>query len=62
MSGHTGILIRYGSDGMYCIEGNTSSGLKSDGSLDRDGGGVYYTKRSKTKNGDMRVVGFLKPF
>ncbi len=61
-SGHTGVLLRYASDGMYCVEGNTTAGLRADGSIERDGGGVHYTKRDKRQNGDMKVVGFLKPF
>jgi hypothetical protein len=67
-SGHTGLFIegldpiKDGYKSMGTIEGNTESGLTSSGSVERDGGGVYQTKRSMIKNGSMKVVGFLKPF
>ncbi len=63
-AGHTGITTLYSVSGdfMRCIEGNTTSGLKPDGSIEREGGGVYETKRHPVANGTMKVVGFLKPF
>lgn len=64
MSGHTGITTLYSVSGGYmrCVEGNTTSGLRPDGSIEREGGGVYETKRDTHANGDMKVIGFLKPF
>lgn len=61
-NGHTGVMREWREEYMYCVEGNTESGLSNNGSIERDGGGVYLTKRDSEKNGDMRVVGFLKPF
>ena len=63
-SGHTGIVLEYGHKAgkMSCIEGNTESGINKDGTINRDGGGIYRTERSSKANGSMKVVGFLKPF
>lgn len=61
-AGHTGKMTEWRDNYMYCVEGNTESGLGENGSIERDGGGVYLTKRDKVQNGDMKVVGFLKPF
>ncbi|MEI6223084.1 MAG: CHAP domain-containing protein [bacterium] len=61
-SGHTGIFLESDGGQMRCIEGNTESGVNGDGSIESDGGGVYLTKRSMKQDGNMRVVGFLKPF
>lgn len=63
-SGHTGCTItgvELDTSHVYLIEGNTTSGLES-GEIVREGGGVYKTYRSTVANGNMRVVGFLKPF
>jgi hypothetical protein len=61
-AGHTGIVE--GCDGKIftAFEGNTESGLDPKGKVERDGGGVYHTKRNISGNGSMKVVGFLKPF
>ncbi len=62
-NGHTGIII--GSDGLVfqAIEGNTTAGAANpNGPIEREGGGVYFTERSNSGNGDMHVIGFLKPF
>jgi hypothetical protein len=62
-AGHTGVFLESHKTGqMLTVEGNTESGLRSDGSLERDGGGVYKCSRSMKANGSMKVVGFLKPF
>lgn len=55
-AGHTGIVRRYRGDVMDTSEANTG-----DGSM-RDGDGIYHRVRSTKANGEMRVVGFLKPF
>lgn len=62
MAGHTGIVTKYEGGTMRCIEGNTTQGLNPDGSIEREGGGVYETQRNSRANGTMKVVGFLKPF
>ena len=60
-NGHTGTMVQWGKTWMNCIEGNTEHGIVDD-KIERDGGGVYYTKRSTVANGDMHVLAFLKPF
>lgn len=61
-NGHTGCVI--GSDQMefQAIEGNTTAGTDKNGKIIREGGGCYMTHRLMHGNGDMHVVGFLKPF
>lgn len=59
--GHTGIVASCDEASFYAYEGNTESGIIG-GSVERDGGGVYYTHRSRRGNGDMKVRGFLIPF
>lgn len=54
-AGHTGLVLEYGTRSMSTVEGNTGSDM-------REGDGVYLKSRSKTANGKMKVVGFLKPF
>lgn len=55
-NGHTGILIEPRQVTMRTVEGNTGS------NGGRDGDGVYVKERSRTRNGDLIVRGFLKPF
>jgi hypothetical protein len=62
INGHTGILRQWKTSSMFCVEGNTNAGLTQDGSIEREGGGVYLTKRNTIRNGSMAIVGFLKPF
>lgn len=63
-SGHTGILREFDAPKarMRVIEGNTESGLTPGGKVERDGGGVYHTMRSTAGSGEMKVVGYIKPF
>lgn len=61
-SGHTGFVLGCDADTMHCVEGNTTGGIDAGGEIIRDGGGCYYTVRSRYGTGDMRVVGFLKPY
>lgn len=61
-SGHTGFMCEWLSKSMHMVEGNTESGINPAGKVERDGGGVYSTNRDQKQNGDMKVVGFLKPF
>lgn len=60
-NGHTGIVLGADETAMNCVEGNTNAGTK-DGKIVREGGGVYFTERSRYGNGDMQIVGYLKPF
>lgn len=60
-SGHTGIITSADENFMELVEGNTESGVAG-GKVERDGGGVYFTHRSRRGTGNMKVVGFLKPF
>lgn len=63
-NGHTGIVLEYNIETgfMYLIEGNVEHGIDANGAEIRQGGGVYLTKRHIKGDGDMKVVGFLKPF
>lgn len=61
-NGHTGIVDNYNEKKMNLFEGNTEAGLTSSGTIERDGGGVYYTDRSTSGSKKMVLVGFLKPF
>ena len=54
-NGHTGFVMEYGSKTMETVEGNTGASF-------RDGDGVYQKNRSISKDGDMKVVGFIIPF
>lgn len=60
--GHTGFMTEWLKPLMETVEGNTTSGVRTDGSIEREGGGVYINKRNVIQNGLMRVVGFIKPF
>jgi hypothetical protein len=61
-SGHCGIVIEANQTSFWGIEGNTEAGVNENGTVERDGGGVYFTKRDKIRAGDLVVQGFLKPF
>jgi hypothetical protein len=61
-NGHTGIVLGCDEDTFTAVEGNTTSGTNPNGQVVREGGGVYFTRRNRDGNGDMRVQGFLKPF
>lgn len=63
-NGHTGVVDEYEhkSGKMLTFEGNTTKGLKKDGTIERDGGGVYHCERSIKSNSKMKLLGFLKPF
>lgn len=61
-SGHTEILYEYHGKKMNLFGGNTTSGLKKDGTIEREGGGVYFTERPTNSTKKMKLLGFLKPF
>lgn len=63
-SGHTGGVIEVPAvrSWLRLVEGNTDSGLNPDGSIIREGGGVYITKRTTASSNSMRLMGFLRPF
>lgn len=62
-SGHTGCTISAVSFSEFdAVEGNTESGLTAAGKIEREGGGVYQTRRRMTGAGNMHIVGYLKPF
>jgi hypothetical protein len=63
-NGHCGIVDEYEHKPgkMMLFEGNTQSGLKADGTIERNGGGTYYTERSTKGTLKMKLLGFLKPF
>lgn len=60
--GHTGVVLDCDDKIFHTIEGNTTGGTDPNGAVVRDGGGTYFNARSLSGNGDMTVVGFLKPF
>ena len=62
MNGHTGIVMEMDETTFKAIEGNTEAGVSPFGTVERDGGGVYLTRRNKTGTGKMLVQAFLKPF
>lgn len=61
-AGHTGVTISpVERNEVELVEGNTEAGLIG-GKIEREGGGIYHTQRSIIRNGNMRVVGYLRPF
>ena len=61
-NGHTGVFIEAKGETFITVEGNTSAGLRLDGSLEREGQGSYRCRRHFSGNGEMKLRGFLKPF
>jgi hypothetical protein len=65
-NGHTGIVLSADETSFYAVEGNASGYLvpvdQVTKGVNREGNGVYYTKRSRKGDGDMIVKGFIKPF
>lgn len=61
-SGHTEIVIAADDKVVYCVGGNTREGKDANGVIVRDGGGVHFTVRDYDGDGDMKLLGFLKPF
>lgn len=61
-AGHTGIFLEGNRLQFSAVEGNTGGGLDSTGEIVREGDGVYKTKRKFGHIGNMKLVGFLKPF
>lgn len=61
-SGHTGIVDSCDGETFWAYEGNTGGGTDPNGKIIREGDGVYYTHRPFGDMGDMKLIGFLKPF
>ena len=63
-NGHTGCVLEFEHKPgqMILCEGNTTSGLKPNGEIERNGGGSYRTERPIKGTKTMVLVGFLKPF
>jgi len=63
-SGHTGCVLEFEHKPgkMRLFEANTTSGVKPNGDIDRDGSGCYLTERSTNGTKTMKLIGFLKPF
>lgn len=62
-NGHTGCVLGTDGNTFQGVEGNTNAGSDDpSGAVVREGGGVYFTHRSLGGAGEMKVVGFLKPF
>lgn len=56
---HVGIVSSVTANGVYTIEGNTTSGRSSSGAVVRDGGGVYKTFRTWAEIGSQGGFGRL---
>ena len=65
-NGHTGIVLDCDGNEFSCVEGNASGYMvpvtNEIKNVNRNGNGVFYTRRSKFGSGDMKVLGFIKPF
>ena len=67
-NGHTGIVLDCDESVFFAVEGNGSGSftpLLDSGAqavIEREGNAVVYTKRSRTTNGEMKLLGFIKPF
>lgn len=61
-SGHTGIVESCDGETFHAVEGNTGSGISPGGKIVREGDGVYFTHRAMDPVGEMRLLGFIKPF
>lgn len=58
-SGHTGVVVSVGTDGtLTSVEGNTGP----EDHVNGNGDGCYLKHRSPNGSGDMKIVGYLKPF
>lgn len=60
-SGHTGIVISSNEHFAMCVEANTTLSF-NEGEIQREGGGIYMTKRPRKSVGSMILKGFIKPF
>lgn len=63
-AGHCGCVGSYDlHDGTFeSYEGNTGRGIGAGGEVQREGDGFYRTQRRNGATGNMRLVGWLKPF
>ena len=65
-NGHTGFVLSCDEKEFNAVEGNASGYLvpvtATQSSVNREGNGVFYTHRNRMGNGDMKVLGFIKPF
>lgn len=55
-SGHTGVMLEWLGNKFNSVEANTGSQSMSDGD------GVFYKTRAAKQTGNLRVLGFLRPF
>ena len=65
--GHTEMVLDADEKIFHAVGGNTSGWTTYDAAeagkrVNRDGNGVYYTVRSRKGEGEMQLVGFIKPF
>lgn len=61
-NGHTEIVLDCDESIFFAIGGNTSGVVDPSKPVNREGNGVFYTKRSRFGEGDMNLLGFIKPF
>lgn len=61
-NGHTEIVLDCDENIFNAVGGNTSGVVDPSKPVSREGNGVFYTKRSRFGEGDMNLLGFIKPF
>lgn len=65
--GHTEMVLDADEEIFHAVGGNTSGWLteaeaQAGKRVNREGNGVFYTLRSRHGEGDMKLLGFIKPF
>lgn len=61
-NGHTEIVLDCDESVFNAVGANTSGVVDPSKPINREGNGVFYTKRSRFGEGDMKLLGFIKPF
>ena len=66
-NGHTEMVLDADETIFHAVGGNTSGYLSMPEAIygnkvNREGNGLFYTLRSRHGDGDMKVMGFIKPF
>ena len=61
-NGHTEIVLDCDESVFNAVGANTSGVVDPSKPVNREGNGVFYTKRSRFGEGDMHLLGFIKPF
>ena len=61
-NGHTGVVLDCDEKVFHAVEGNAAGSVTPNGAIKRDGNSVAYTLRSRNGTGNMKLLGFIKPF